>query len=211
MRFYGQFNPPVDQVLYERYFPDKRDGFFIECGAYDGLLECSCRFFEETMGWKGINIEASPRIFNRLVSNRPKSFLNVNVALSNENGRAVFQDIVSPTGVADGNGSLTHCLTHKQEILNYGCGFNAVEIETIKYADLVKRHDVGEVNLMVLDVEGHEIQVIEGMIGAKTLPDIICVEFPFSGQDNIKQALGKLGYKMDFISVINAFFLRGKG
>jgi len=206
MKFYGQFNPPVDKVIFERCFPTKRDGLFIECGAYDGLLECSCRFFEETMGWRGVNIEASPRIFARLVANRPKSFLNANVALSNKNGRAVFQDIISCGGVADGNGSLTHCEAHKKEIIDQKCGFNAVEVETIRYVDFIARHKIDKVDLMVLDVEGHELQTIEGMVGAQVLPDVMCVEFPFSGLENIKTALGGLGYKMDFISAVNAFF-----
>ena len=33
MIFYGQYTPSVDQLLYEKYFKDKRNGFFIECGA----------------------------------------------------------------------------------------------------------------------------------------------------------------------------------
>jgi hypothetical protein len=36
-RFYGQFDPPVDRFLFERYFAgSKRPGVFIECGAFDG-------------------------------------------------------------------------------------------------------------------------------------------------------------------------------
>jgi len=61
---------------------------------------------------------------------------------------------------------------------------------------------------MVLDVEGHELQVIEGMANTKTIPDVMCVEFSFSGLDSIKAALAPYGYTMDFISAVNAFFSR---
>ncbi|MEI9889739.1 MAG: hypothetical protein WDN45_03025 [Caulobacteraceae bacterium] len=51
-KFYGQFDPPVDRVLFERYFPDKTiRGVFVECGAYDGQTESCCKFFENR--WTG--------------------------------------------------------------------------------------------------------------------------------------------------------------
>jgi FkbM family methyltransferase len=191
-RFYGQFDPPVDKVLYEKYFTNKNYGFFIECGAYDGLLECSCKFFEESLHWNGFNIEASPRIFQRLVRNRPES-TNLNIALSNKNDRATFQDIVSPNGIADGNGSLTHYLEHHDLIIRQGCSFNAVNVDTITFRDLVIRYCVKNIDLMVLDVEGHEIQVF-------------CVEYSISDLKNIKIILNQFGYKLDFVRNVNAFF-----
>ena len=33
MRFYGQFDPPVDKVLYDTYFTDVRGGVCIEAGV----------------------------------------------------------------------------------------------------------------------------------------------------------------------------------
>jgi hypothetical protein len=43
-QYYGQFDPPLDRVLHERYFLGRRRGVFVECGAFDGHLECSCKF-----------------------------------------------------------------------------------------------------------------------------------------------------------------------
>ena len=70
----------------------KKNGFFIECGAADGFNLSSCKFFEEFMGWKGINVEASPAKYAKLVENRPNSFANVNKGLLNEPGSFVFRD-----------------------------------------------------------------------------------------------------------------------
>ena len=80
MKYYGQpFNGiPTDQFLHERYFQNKQNGFFIECGAADGFNLSNCKFFEESMGWRGINIEASPVKYAKLIKNRPNSFLNLN-------------------------------------------------------------------------------------------------------------------------------------
>ena len=49
MNFYGQFDPPFDKILKERYFNDFNNGFGIECGACDGLTECNLKYFEENV------------------------------------------------------------------------------------------------------------------------------------------------------------------
>jgi len=36
--YYGQFNPPVDKILHEKYFPNKLNGISIEAGALDGII-----------------------------------------------------------------------------------------------------------------------------------------------------------------------------
>jgi len=201
MRFYGQFNPPVDKILYENYFKNKRNGFFIECGAYNGLLDSSCKFFEEFMEWKGINVEASPRIFMNLMKNRPKSS-NINVALSDEKGKSIFRDIVT-SGVADGNGSLQHHPKHIQILKNQGCGFKNVMVETITFLDLIKIYNIIEVDLFVLDVEGCEIKVLNKMNGI--MPKVCCIEYSFSGLENIEKLMKNLNYKLDFTNEVNAF------
>ena len=82
MNFYGQNQQ--DRFIYERYFARyKNRGIAIECGSYDGNIESSCKFFEESLGWDCINIEASPPIYEMLCVNRPKS-VNLHLGLSED-------------------------------------------------------------------------------------------------------------------------------
>lgn len=109
MQFYGQFETPVDRFIFERYFPDTGImGTFVECGAFDGLTECSCKFFEETMGWSGYNLEPVPWIFDKLAANRPK-VRNLNFGLSDATRTVQFQSVVHPKfGRATTIGSIEH-------------------------------------------------------------------------------------------------------
>lgn len=208
MRFYGQFEPPVDKFLFERYFKDKRNGTSIECGAFDGQLESSCKFFEESMGWKSINIEASPPVFKNLIKNRPNS-INHNVALSNSKGVANFTHVISPEmGENFGNGSLSHLDVHKKDLINHGCKFVNYQVDTITYAQLIEMIKIDKLDLMVLDVEGHELSVIEGMTNSTVLPDIFCIEHGHLGVERIKSALSKLPYKYDISLHVNSFFIK---
>lgn len=208
MRFYGQFDPPVDKALFERYFSDyPKLGFFIECGAFDGMTECSCKFFEETLHWTGINIEPAPPVFSQLERNRPNS-LNLNVALSNRSGVAQFKHVIHPyLGDQFGNGSLCHAPEHMQLLIDTGCKFKEYNVRTITWPDLVNNYNIKRVDLFILDVEGAELAVIEGMKGCTVLPKIFCIEHEHIDINKLKELLGCLGYRYDFSLFINSFFV----
>ena len=43
----------------KKFFFNKENGFFIELGAYDGLIQSNTAFFEKSKNWTGILIEVS--------------------------------------------------------------------------------------------------------------------------------------------------------
>ena len=207
MRFYGQWNPPVDQFLFENYFKDKEDGFFIECGAFDGVMECCCKFFEEFKGWTGVNIEPVPEVFDNLCANRPES-TNVRAALSDKNATATFKQAIHPRyGNHFGNGSISHTDSHKNSLVREGCKFEEYEVDTITFSKLIQDLEIKHIDLFVLDVEGHELSVLEGMKGCPVMPDIMCVEHGHLG-DQLNKAMSDLGYKFDKKSHNNSFYTR---
>lgn len=208
MTYYGQwkeYGKGVDQVLHETYFKDKKQGFFIECGAFDGLIENSCKFFEDSMGWTGINVEPVPYIYDQLAINRPKC-INLQVALSNHNGTVPFTQASRPDV---GNGSIQHTAAHMQELKETNCSFTTFNVKTLTYRDMIDQCSIlTPIDLFVLDVEGHEIEVIEGMVGARILPRVMCVEHSSHGIDKLSAILGPMGYKFDFTAWNNAHYVR---
>ena len=206
-KFYGQFEPPVDKFLFERYFQGRAmQGVVIECGAFDGQLESSCAFFEESLGWKAINLEASPAIYAALVKNRPLS-TNLNVALSNQVGTAEFVDVELPGYPLCTNGSLSHLEPHRQWLDSVNCSYSKCQVQTWTYKKLVEELNLETVNLMVLDVEGHELQALEGFVGATALPEILCVEHGHLGIEAITNALKPLGYDYGTSLHVNSYYI----
>jgi FkbM family methyltransferase len=212
MRYYGQFNPPLDQLLHERYFVELRDGVFFESGATDGVMESTCKFFEESMHWSGINIEPVPFLFQQLSLNRPQA-RNLNLALSNADGEATFTHAVHPVhGLQFGNGSLKHSTAHLDDLLRQGCKFLQFPVRTARYDELVNElADSGalsRLDLMVLDVEGHELEALEGMREARLLPRVLCVESTISDRATLHAAVEALGYTFDVTMHNNSVFVR---
>lgn len=211
MKYYGQFEPPVDKFIFERYFPNTNiEGVFVECGAFDGLTECSCRFFEETMRWKGYNFEPVPWIFETLQQNRPNS-TNLNFGLSNEVRKATFHAVNHPSfGLECTNGSLKHTQSHKKILDEIGCTLKDVEVKLMTWKYFIEQYNITHVDLFVLDVEGHELSVLKGMENASVMPDIICIEYGHLGLSKVRQAMESLGYVYDITSHANAYFIKNE-
>jgi len=211
MKFYGQFNPPVDKVLYERYFKNKKNGISIECGAFDGLTENCTKFFEENFNWNTINIEPLPHIFEKLKLNRPSS-ININIALSNYKGKQDIRVYDIPThGINNTNASLCHLPKHQQLLEKVSNNkYKDFEICTTTYSSLIKDQKINELDLFVLDVEGHEYEVIDGMKDAEIFPKIFVIEHGHRKPEDIVNKLKVLpvSYKLDHISHVNSYFVR---
>ena len=211
MKFYGQFNPPVDQVLYDRYFNTIKNGVSIECGAFDGITENCTKFFEDNLGWTTINIEPLSNVYKTLTSNRPNS-INLNIALSDREHTAIIRNYKHPLlGYDWGNASISHTDTHKKE-LEILCGNTYIEqdIKTITYKTLIKYLNITQLDLFVLDVEGHEDNVIRGMYDCDVLPAVFVIEHGHKNVENFKELLEplKCKYKLDYVSHVNSFYVK---
>ena len=60
-------------IKLDEIFDSKKNGFFIELGANNGLTQSNTAFFEKYRNWSGILIEPSKTAFNECIKNRPKS------------------------------------------------------------------------------------------------------------------------------------------
>lgn len=203
MVFYGQWNPPVDLVLYENYFKNTPKGFFVDCGASDGVLHSCTKFFEDC-GWDGICIEPSVA-FKELIVNRKVNCLNL--ALSDKIGEVQFNEAVHAKGSKAGlppGGAVEYVPELKRFVTSFGYEISIITVPTTTYKAL----NLPSIDLLVVDVEGYEEAVIKGMYGT-LLPKVICIEYTVTGIKKVTRLLTGLYYKFDFISYNNAFFSLG--
>lgn len=133
------------------FFKNKK-GFFIEAGAYDGVI-LSNTYALEQLGWNGICIEANPTHFNELIKNRKS--LCFNYAVSNKTETCKFFP----------NGLCGHLSEDK----------GTIEIQKTTFVELIPS-TIAEVDYLSLDVEGHEIEALEGYPFHKIPPKLITIE-----------------------------------
>ena len=74
MKYKSQYKQ--DQFLYENFFKNVTDGFFIDIGASEPEYQNNTFFFED-LGWNGILIEPRKQEFENLKNKRKSSVENV--------------------------------------------------------------------------------------------------------------------------------------
>ena len=201
MKYYGQFKYPVDKYLHDKFFKDKElPGICMESGAVDGVRISSTKMFEESLGWKSINIEPHPESFKQLVKNRPDS-ININCALSDKKGELMLMygknHILRAHIVADGTVAVPN--RHK---------FVVEKIVARTYTDIIDELNLVSLDLFVLDVEGHEIEVMRGMLGSKVIPDVLCVETNRTSRKEMENLTRDMGYEYHSEYRVNSFFVK---
>ena len=67
----GQFGQPIEVA---KLFKNKKNGFFIEAGAYDGEKFSNTLLFETNLNWTGILIEPNPKYFEDLLNKNRNAY-----------------------------------------------------------------------------------------------------------------------------------------
>jgi FkbM family methyltransferase len=148
-----------DEFLHNRYFKNKSSGTYIELGALDGTLYSNTKFFEDIMGWTGILIEPHPLKFQSLVKNRPRNYLfnNVVSTIQSEVSFRLFVD--NYAGVSGVENTLPY--EHFENFFNKVNDPQArINLIPRTLTSIVKETQFKHIDLLSLDVEGHEYEVL---------------------------------------------------
>ena len=122
-----------------------------------------------------------------------------------------FTAVIHPSFGEDcNNGSIQHTAKHRQVLDQIGCTYRQYSVATTTYDELIVAHGLQAVDLFVLDVEGHEPEVLKGMRAAPLalLPKFFCIEHGHLGAETLKPAMQALGYVFDTESFVNSFYVR---
>ena len=192
MKYYSQFGQ--DKWLYENIFKDKKNGFFIEIGADDGIDKSNTKLFED-LGWDGICIEPSPTRFNLLSQNR--KCICVNYAVSSTEGTQEFMDIIGwgkgLSGIVD-----KYCEKHKERIsleLNNkdNHGFNLINVQSKNLNNILSEYNINNIDFCSIDTEGSEEDIIKSLDLEQYNIKVLLIENNYSSFD-INMYLSKNGY-----------------
>ena len=161
----------IDRIIVDEYFKDKKDGFFIETGACDGIFQSNTFYLETELNWSGILIEPNPDYVKECIINRPKSKVYdcALVSFDFKDNHTVLYSIASKGAMGT--------------VEDRGMWINETEtpvfhenIPTRTLTSILDETQPKEIDLFSLDVEGYELNVLEGLDFEKYKPKIIVVE-----------------------------------
>jgi FkbM family methyltransferase len=158
MKFYSQCGE--DKILYEKFFKNYTledvPKYYFEMGALDGEMYSNTKFYEETLGWRGILVEGNPFVFPKLVLNRPNNIL-MNAVCSDQKKPLSFNVCANVPAVC----SLEMTKPEKFDDEYYRHS-QMLKVNSIPVSldTILENSGVERVDLCVIDVEGHEVNVL---------------------------------------------------
>ena len=183
-----------DEYLYHTFFQGKKDGFYVEIGALDGITISNSLLFHQ-LGWKGMLIEANPEQYELMRRNRahPNTICVYGAAYCS-NTSLTFRINDGYTTALSG---IENCYDdrHVQRIARenalHGCQSKFVQVPAYRTQDLFEKHGIHIIDYLSIDVEGGEFAVLEGIDFDKTMVHVLSVEDNYGELPKYKQLLQK--------------------
>jgi FkbM family methyltransferase len=171
----------------------KKDGFFVEFGATDGVLLSNTYLLEKEFGWKGICADPNPKFFEQLKVNR--NCIVSNRCISGESGKIInfiFADAFGGDEVYSQEDS------HKDKRDAYKVLGQTKLIETISLNDFLV--DLGapvNIDYLSIDTEGSEYEILQALSFDRWNIRFISVEHNYRARrEDIQLLMKEKGYSL---------------
>lgn len=170
----------------------KRDGYFVEFGASDGILLSNTYLLEKEFSWNGICAEPNEKAFEQLQKNR--RCIVSNACIGNRTGEKVTFILADAYGGIERH-SDNDKFKDTREAYKYA-GFTA-EMTTISLDDFLKKHDAPQViDYISIDTEGSEYDILKDFPFENWELRLLTIEHNYSSmRQPIRQLLEKHGYQ----------------
>jgi FkbM family methyltransferase len=192
-----------EDIYMSKHFFNKKvdDGFYVEIGAVDGVTYSNSKFFEDQLGYKGMLVEAQPRMFKQLEQNRPNNIL-INKAISLSIEPIIFLGN-SPCG-----GIESHMTNNFKQ--NWHKHSERYIVNTAQFNKLFNNYKIKFIDFITIDVEGGEYDVLSTIDFNNVEIYVVCIELDGHNKekdDKCRQMLNDNGFKLHNRLFINEFWV----
>lgn len=197
-----------EDLLLDRLFGAQSAGFFVDVGAHHPT-RFSNTYLLYRRGWRGLNIDPTPGSMEEFERVRPRD-INLEVAVSSVEGERSFHLFDEPA-----LNSLDEGLSRERaRSSNYSLR-KTITVAAIPLRQILETHlphSVDGIDLMSIDVEGHDMDVLRSNDWERFRPRILLIEMLDSSLDDIDQReevvfLRGCGYRI-YAKLVNTVVLR---
>ncbi len=185
----------------------KRDGFFVEFGATDGVHMSNTYLLEKQFGWRGIVAEAAPGWHKDLKKNR-SCRVETDCVWSESNQMLIFTQT--------NNWDFSTIDTFRSSDIHSRLRKNGrkYEVRTISLNDLLEKYNAPKViDYLSIDTEGSEFEILSHFDFDKHHFRVITCEHNFAPQrEKIFELLTGKGYvrKFEEVSNVDDWYVRAE-
>ncbi|MFD1344468.1 FkbM family methyltransferase [Litorisediminicola beolgyonensis] len=170
----------------------KRDGFFVEFGATNGILLSNTYLLENGFGWSGLCAEPNPTYFEQLRRNRRCTVSQS--CISGETGREVEFILANEYG---GFAEYADADMHKDKREAYAARGDTLTLTTVSLDDFLRQHDAPRrIDYLSIDTEGSEYEILSAFPFEDWDIRMLTVEHNFAPmREQIRALLEAQGYR----------------
>ncbi len=194
-----------DKMIKKSFFDGKKNGFFIEIGAYDGISGSNCYHFERFLNWDGIAIEPSNIQFEKLKKNRKCKVLNN--AISDEVKEVEFIEVTE--GLTQMSGINDSSFERNFKIIsnNQASKTDSIKLKTITFDEIVPKNK--DIDYLSIDIEGGEMNLLKSIDFQANSIKVISVENNIPKEQNFKNFFEEINFTyLDRIGQDEIFYNR---
>lgn len=200
------FSQGAEDIL-TGYLPLPKKGIYVDVGCNEPV-RFNNTFNLYLQGWHGINVDANSDLIAECQRIR-KQDISIRAAVSDTEKEVIFhKSKESAVSTID-----EERLQQWKQLWTFSED-DAEKTMTRTLTSILDSHlPVGsQVDLLTIDVEGHDFQVLKGLDLAKYRPKVIIIEMHSIEkikESNIYQYLTEKGYVYKYFAVLNAYFVDG--
>jgi FkbM family methyltransferase len=188
------FKPDREVDLVREFFRDTPHGFFVEVGANDPKKD-SQSFHLEEAGWQGILVEPLPELASELRRVRKARVFEVACSSPDRAGQTMTLHVAGPFSSFDPHLAVTGMRAER-----------TVEVKVDTLDHVLVEGGAKRIDLMSVDVEGHELEVLSGFDFARWQPRLILLEDHVSSLDK-HRFMQRSGYALMRRTGLNGWYV----
>jgi FkbM family methyltransferase len=192
-----------EDVMLWRALKDVENGFYIDIGAQDPIVDSVSMAFYEN-GWRGIHVEPTPHYADLLRKERPEESV-IQAAVGTSKGFVRFFEIPD-SGISTADAAIA------AQHVERGFKVHEITVPSISLASIFSLCKHREIHWLKIDVEGFESQVLSSWGRVAARPWIIVVEstLPLTQIESHakwERHLVKRGYGYVYFDGLNRFYV----
>jgi len=166
-RLYSTFD---EELIIRDFFQDRRGGFYLDVGCATPIRGSNTYYLEKHLEWTGIGVDALEEYRPAWTEMRPNSrFLRYLVTDHSGDTQTFFVSFglgLSSTDRERASGKVFKLKHPTKEI----------RVDTITLNDLLDREGVTKIDLLSMDIEGHEPKALAGFDIERFQPELVVIE-----------------------------------
>jgi len=176
-----------EELIIRHFFDDRRDGFFLDVGAYEWKKASTTLYLERHLGWSGIAIDAQEIYAEGYRKNRSRTKF-FTYLVTDHSGDVGTLYVAGPLSSVD-----------KDKVKSFPKLKNfqpkPIQVATITLDDLLDRNGIEAIDFLSMDIEGSEPPALAGFDIERFRPALVCIEAHGGGGEEIAAYFQAHGYE----------------